>query len=294
MDPALLLFAFSAGAVGFFAPCCIAMLPAYVGYAVRGPGAAETGRSSPWGQRLFVGGMFPTTLGAVPLLALGLGSFVSLPYELTSWLPGVESSLALLVLGLAASVAGVALLGRTKAAARGALFGALATLGFLTVFLAIGLPIAFLARWLAPYLAWLAVVVGVVLVALGVLTLAGKSITVPVPGLRGDVSSPRGFYLFGLGYGVASLSCTFPVFLAVIAAGAVSGGFLSALGMFGAYAMGKATLLVGVTVLTIAGGAQAGARVKRLTHAMKTVSGVILIVAGAYIAYYFVRFAPGI
>lgn len=295
MDPALLLFAFSAGAVGFFAPCCIAMLPAYVSYAIRGPeGSTERVLHATWGQRLLLGGLFPVALGGIPLLTVGLSSILPLPYEITAFMPDVDLSIAVLILGLAASTAGIILLGRLRAATRGALFGVLATLGFLTIFLAIGLPVAFLARWIAPYLNWLAVLVGLALVVLGVLTLAGKSMTIRLPGLQSDVSTPRGFYLFGLGYGIASLSCTFPVFLAVVAAGALSGGFGAALATFGAYALGKGTLLIGVTVLTIAGGAQAGARVKRLTPVMTTTSGVVLIIAGAYLAYYFGRFAPGI
>lgn len=296
MDPGLLLFAFSAGAIGFFAPCCIAMLPAYVGYAVRAPKehAPDSSPTAGLGRGLAVFGLVPAALGGGPLLALGLGSFIPIPEGLRALFPNVDFSLALLVLGLLSIVAGIVLLGRGQAALRGALFGALATLGFLTIFLAIGLPIAFLARGLAPYLNWLAILVGVLLVVLGIFVLAGKNISPRLPGLKADVSSPRGFYLFGLGYGVASLSCTFPVFLAVIAAGALSGGFTSTLATFAAYALGKGTLLVGVTILTVAGGVRAGSRVKRLTPFMARASGLVLILAGGYIAYYFGRFAPGI
>ena len=295
MEPGLLLFAFSAGAIAFFAPCCIAMLPAYVGYAVRTPDAGAT--SAPraeLGRNLFLGGLVPVAIGSVPLLMLGLGSILPFPYEWMRVLPDDDPSLGILILGAVVTATGTILMGRGRAAARGALFGLLATLGFLTVFLAIGLPIAFLARSLAPYLNWLAVVVGIALVAMGILVLLGKDLSVKVPGLRADVTTPRGFYLFGLGYGIASLSCTFPVFLAVVAAGALSGGFLSALATFTVYAIGKGVLLVAVTILTIAGGTSAGNRVRRLTPIMTRASGILLIVGGAYIAYYFGRFAPGL
>ena len=295
MEPALLLFAFSAGAIGFFAPCCIAMLPAYVGYAVRSPDDATPPRPpNLLARTLTVGGLLPVAVGGIPLLTLGLASYAPIPHAWSQAMPDPDLSVILLVLGLAATIAGITLMGRGPAAWRGALFGALATLGFLTVFLAIGVPIAFLARELAPYLNWLAVLVGLLLVLLGLFTLAGKAMSLKIPGFKADVTTPKGFYLFGLGYGIASLSCTFPVFLAVVATGALSGGFTAALGAFVAYALGKGALLIGVTILTIAGGTRAGNRVRRLTPVMTRAGGALLILAGAYIAYYFGRFAPGL
>lgn len=294
MELALLLFAFSAGAIGFFAPCCIAMLPAYVGYAVRTPDAPSRASRTPWARSLALAGIAPIVLGGIPLLTLGLASYVPIPFDWTRLLPDADVSVVLLLLGFAATTAGVVLAGRGPAAVRGALFGALATLGFLTVFLAIGLPIAFLARGLAPYLNWLAVVVGILLVVLGAFVLAGKSLSIKLPGIRADVSTPRGFYVFGLGYGIASLSCTFPVFLAVLFAGTLSGGALATLAMFAAYALGKGVLLIGVTIVTIAGGAAAGNRVRRYAPHVARAGGVLLVLAGAYIAYYFGRFAPGL
>ena len=294
MELALLVFAFSAGAIGFFAPCCIAMLPAYVGYAVRTPDAPTLASRAPWARTLAFGGLAPMVLGGIPLLTLGLASYVPIPFDWTRVFPDEDVSVLLLVLGLAATTTGVVLAGRGRAALRGALFGALATLGFLTIFLAIGVPIAFLARGLAPYLNWLAVVVGVLLVLLGAFVLAGKSLSIKLPGIRADTTTPRGFYVFGLGYGIASLSCTFPVFLAVLFAGTLSGGFFATLATFAAYALGKGALLIGVTILTIAGGATAGNRIRRYAPFMTRAGGVILVLAGLYIAYYFSRFAPGL
>jgi cytochrome c biogenesis protein CcdA len=294
VEPALLLFAFSAGAIGFFAPCCIAMLPAYVGYAVRTPDAPALASRAPWARTLALAGLAPITLGGIPLLTLGIASYVPIPFDWTRLFPDEDVSVLLLVLGLAATTTGVVLAGRGPAALRGALFGTLATLGFLTIFLAIGLPIAFLARGLAPYLNWLAVLVGILLVLLGAFVLAGKALSIKLPGIKADVSTPRGFYVFGLGYGIASLSCTFPVFLAVLFAGTLSGGALATLAMFAAYALGKGALLIGVTILTIAGGATAGNRVRRYAPHMTRAGGAILVLAGLYIAYYFGRFAPGL
>ena len=302
MDPALLLFAFVAGAAAFFAPCCIAMLPAYIGYAIRPRTAANPDGgdmlaqpldgTAHAGKTLGLFGLVPVALGIVPLILRGLGTVSA---SAASWrLPSQALSLGLLTLGAGIIAAGLVWAGKGRETMRGALFGGLATLGFLVVFAAIGLPVAFLARPLAAYIPWLSIVVGVGLVVVGILFLAGKTITLRLPGLKGDVSSPRGFFFFGLGYGLAGLSCTFPVFLAVIGAGALAGGFASAMSVFVAYALGKGMLLVTVTMLTVAGGVGLANRVKRITPYVYKGSAVLMILAGAYIAYYFGRYAPGL
>lgn len=306
MDPALLLFAFVAGAAAFFAPCCIAMLPAYIGYAVRpqsrpNPAMAGDDFISPTpttvgGNRaanaLALFGVIPIVAGIVPLVLHGLGV---LSATIAAWsLPDRDVSLALLLLGVVMVACGLVWAGKGQAAARGALFGTLATLGFLVVFVTLGLPIAFLARPLAPYLPWFSVTVGVGLVLLGLLFLAGKSVTLRLPQFQGDVSTPKGFFLFGLGYGAAGLSCTFPVFLAVVGAGAVSGGFSAALAVFVTYALGKGFLLAGVTMLTVAGGTGFASKVKQFTPIVYKASAILMILAGGYIAYYFGRYAPGL
>lgn len=297
MDPALLLFAFTAGAAAFFAPCCVAMLPAYVGYAVR-PGTSFSSPMPPAtagaGKALALLGALPLVAGAGPLAVEGIGAFVSIPYGFRRLLPEIQVSIGLFVLGAALIAAGLVLSGRGRAALRGAAFGALATAGFLVVFLSVGVPIAFAARHLAPYVAWLAVTVGAALAIVGVAMLSGQSFGLRLPTLGGAAAGARGFFLFGVGYGIASLSCTFPVFLAVIATGLVSGGFGDALAMFAAYTIGKGVLLVAVTVLTVAGGATFAGKIRRAVPAMKVASALLLIVSGAYIAWYYGRFAPGV
>ena len=300
MDPALLLFAFTAGAAAFFAPCCIAMLPAYVGYAIR-PDGAKRQEDPPilgpefatFGRRAAVFGLVPFALGIAPLAGIALSSLGFVPAEWLTYFPGSQLALTLLLLGAVVTVTGLVASGKGPATARGAAFGGLATLGFFAVFGVLGLPVAFLARSLIPYLPWVAATVGVVLVVLGIAMLVGKTLAPKMPALNADVSSPKGFFMFGVGYGTAGLSCTFPLFLAVVGAGAVSGGFLSALAAFAAFALGKGTLLTLVTALTVAGGESLGAKVRKYTRHVQRASAWMLIVAGAYVGWYFGKTALG-
>lgn len=281
MDAAFLAFAYVAGALAFFAPCSVGLLPAYVAFAVR-PGAdAAPPRFDRVALALAVAGV---ALLAVALATLGLaGLFPDVPA------PSTGVAVALVPVGAGVASVGLARAGGARAAARGALFGLLASVGVLAVYLAIGLPVAFAARGLAPWFGALAAAIGVGLVVLGALQLAGRAPAVSFGLAAPDVASPRGFLLFGAAYGVASLSCTFPVFLGVVAGAFLTGGALDTLAAFAAFALGKATLLVAVTVVAVAGGRPAAQRLARAAPWLDRATGVALVVAGAYIAWYFGR-----
>jgi len=93
-------------------------------------------------------------------------------------------------------------------------------------------------------------------------------------------------YLFGISYAVASLSCAIPNFLLVTSGAANEDSFVSRLLTFVLYGVGMGVI---VTVLTIAVAfARSGvvARFRSLIPRMNLVAGVLLLVAGAYVAYY--------
>lgn len=292
----LILFAFVAGAAAFFAPCCVAMLPAYVSYAVRPrkEGAADetpTHAAAPFGRPVALFGLLPLALGFLPLFARGLANMNALPSDWEEYYPSLALSIGFVIVGALLVTIGLIMSGRGPAAGRGLLFGGLTTLGFFLSFLAVGLPVALLARGLAPYLTFLSATVGLVMVTLGVLMLFGKTISPRLPTFEADVSNPKGFFKFGLAYGVAGLSCTFPIFLAVVAAGLASGGFASAMTTFTAYALGKASVLVAVTVITVAGGSALGQKMKKHAPTIAKASAIMLVIAGAYMTYYFGKLA---
>jgi cytochrome c-type biogenesis protein len=176
---------------------------------------------------------------------------------------------------------------------KGLRFGALATLGFLAIFTLIGLPIALFARELVPALGVAAVVVGLALVALGIYTLAGRHLTLPIRLFSPKAEGPGGFFVFGIAYGLAALSCTFPIFLVVVALALVSGGFVTAVLAFAAYALGKGAVLTLVTVLSTSSPAAVEGRIRKALPMFDKVMAAVLVAAGAFIAYYFgVLYAP--
>ena len=93
-------------------------------------------------------------------------------------------------------------------------------------------------------------------------------------------------FLFGVSYAVASLSCTLPVFLPVMTRTFESSNLVSGVAAFLAYAAGMGVLL---SAITIALSLAKGGFVRNLRAAqpyINKVSGGLLVVAGAYLAYY--------
>lgn len=162
------------------------------------------------------------------------------------------------------------------------------TAGFVAVFGLFGLAIAPLAVSIERYLPWATIVIGIGLVGMGVALLMGRQLMVHTPKMAkgGTDGGLRSMFLFGVSYAVASLSCTIGPFLAVTSTTLRSQNALSGIAMFVVYALGMGLV---VTVLTVAVAlAKAGlvARLRRALPYVNRVSGALLVVAGAYVAWY--------
>lgn len=162
------------------------------------------------------------------------------------------------------------------------------TVGFVVVFGTFGLAMAPAASWLQPRLPWLTLALGVVLVILGGWVAAGR----PLPAVRGGARAPKltgsvtSMVLFGVAYALASLSCTIAPFLAIVVSSLRAGSTVEGLVLFVAYAVGMG-LVVGVTALAVALVRTSLIRgLRRAATAISRASGVLLALAGAYVAYY--------
>ena len=167
------------------------------------------------------------------------------------------------------------------------------TAGFVAVFGAVGLVISPVAGALYRVLPWFTVGFGLVLVLLAGWLIVGRQL--PSFGLR-PVRGPRvrrsagSMVLFGAAYASASLSCTIAPFLAIVVSSFRAGSVLGGAGLFVAYAAGMG-LLVGVAALAVAL-ARPAARPTALTGLRRSgpvlsgIGGVVLLVAGGYVAYY--------
>lgn len=180
------------------------------------------------------------------------------------------------------------------AVGRALLVGGVTTAGFMLVFGTIGTAIGLGARELTRALPWAGLMIGVALALAGAAVLAGGHLRLRLPQLRrGPRGGLRGDVLFGIGYGTASLSCTLPIFLAATGS-AVTGSLAGSALSFVAYAAGMGTILTALAVAAALSQQGLALALRRLVPYVNRASGALLLLAGAYVVYYWAFFLlPG-
>ncbi|MGH9244875.1 MAG: cytochrome c biogenesis CcdA family protein [Acidimicrobiales bacterium] len=171
---------------------------------------------------------------------------------------------------------------------RALLVGGTVSVGFLIVFGIAGTLITAGVRSFIDYVPWVALLIGAALALLGIALLAGRDLTVALPKPQAGTQSrrPRSMLAFGASYAVASLSCTLPVFLAVVASTFTRTDLASGVATFGAYAAGMSVVLLAVTIALALAQHTVVRRVRAIGRHLNRIAGALLIVAGGYIVYY--------
>jgi len=166
--------------------------------------------------------------------------------------------------------------------------GAVVSAGFLLVFGIAGVLITAGFRVVIDLIPWLAIAVGVGVVALGIAMLFGYQLTIGLPKSK-EAKTGNGYrsvFGFGVSYAVASLSCTLPVFLTVVATQVTRGTFVGGLATFIVYGAGMSLVLVGITI-ALAFGKQGLVRwLREGTRYIGRISGGLLVLAGLYIIWF--------
>jgi cytochrome c biogenesis protein CcdA len=160
--------------------------------------------------------------------------------------------------------------------------------GFALTFGALGVVIVHLTDRVNEWARWFSVAIGVGLVVLGIAMLAGYEPKLRLPRLdaggrdRGVVS----MVLYGVSYAVVSIGCTMPIFLPLVAGTFRSESALSGVAIFLTYAAGFAVLLTALTVTLALAERSLVSWLRRALPYIQKVSGALLVIAGAYVAYY--------
>jgi cytochrome c-type biogenesis protein len=164
---------------------------------------------------------------------------------------------------------------------------------FTVLFGVTGAVFSFAASPIVRLLPWVGLGVGVVLIVAGGVGLGGRALIFATAeqlastvGRRATSSDTRGYAAFGLAYGLASLGCALPLFLALVGTAVAAGGEGSAILAFALYGVGMATTLAALTL--IAGIASFGilARVRVVGRVVSRLGSVLLLVSGGYVVYY--------
>lgn len=157
--------------------------------------------------------------------------------------------------------------------------GGAAVLGVVATFAAIAGAAVLAGDVLRTTLPFLEVGVGIALVILGIVTLAGVDLDahVPLPRRRTSVA---GFAAFGAIYALAAAGCVSPLVIAV-AVQSLALPPAAAVASFGALAGTFAALLLATTVLVALGRDAGVKRIARHSRSLTRVAGAVLVVAGA-------------
>ncbi len=166
------------------------------------------------------------------------------------------------------------------------------SMGFLVLFGTAGVIISAGAQSVVEIFEWLGLIVGFILVmAAAYIMSGGKLYTSFATQTAAKIGDPRdstmkGYFLFGLSYATASLSCTLPIFIALISASLATGTFVDAAGQFIVYALGMGFVITVLTLSLALAQNQVSSVLKKILPHTNAISSVLLLLAGAYIVFY--------
>ncbi len=167
------------------------------------------------------------------------------------------------------------------------------TLGFVLLFGATGLVLGALTAELSRLFPLVGLVVGALLVVAGGRMIAGGGLYSGLAARFADrvgASARRigagGYLLYGVAYGAASLGCTLPIFLTVVGSATTTGSLRSGALQFLLYALGMGAVLSALTLSAAVVRNAVIANVRMAARFVEPVSAVLLLVAGAYVVYY--------
>ena len=138
------------------------------------------------------------------------------------------------------------------------------------------------------YAPWFTIVFGLLVVAIGIYLLTGRELVLSLPKLErgGADGTLPSMYLFGVSYAVASLSCAIAPFLVVTSSASNADNFASRVLTFVLYGVGMGLVITVLTVALALARSGVVARFRELLPVINRIAGGLMVVTGAYVAYY--------
>ena len=178
--------------------------------------------------------------------------------------------------------------GRLGSVGRALAVAAVLTAGFVSVFGLLGMVFSGVLEEVQQYAPWFTIVFGVVVVAIGVWLLTGRQLVLSLPKLErgGADGTLPSMYLFGVSYAIASLSCAIAPFLVVTSSASNADNFASRVLTFVLYGIGMGLVITVLTVALALARTTVVARFRELLPVTNRIAGGLMLVTGAYVAYY--------
>jgi cytochrome c-type biogenesis protein len=176
--------------------------------------------------------------------------------------------------------------------------GFLAALGMIVVYGIIAVIVFAIGYSAAAFVGSLGLYVGVILIILGALTLTPlqyHKLIEPFRKLRQRIfPSKEGremgvgpkMFAYGVGYGAAGFACVAPPFIAAILNASIYGNIMFGVLVLVIYSAIVIALMIAITVLLSEAGQAAVRKMNRYVNVIKKISGIALIIAGAYLIWF--------
>ena len=234
-------------------------------------------------------GLLISVFGAGMLATINPCGFAMLPAYISYFLNLGGSSLPKTSLsGPAAGSDTVAVQRGASMALRAIKVGGVTTAGFMVLFVSAGTLISLGAQFIVSVIPWVSLVIGGMLVTMGIWIITGHHLAIPgLSTIRFEKKRTLGsFFLYGIAYGLASLTCTLPIFLAVIGSVFTDGQIFQAIGQFVSYSLGMGLVIISLTISLAFFKGVLVKRMRQIIPYVERISAILLIGAGGYLVYY--------
>jgi len=168
--------------------------------------------------------------------------------------------------------------------------GLYVSLGLISIFMIIGAIIIYIGNFIKVYIPIFTLIVGLVLIIIGFFMLFNKNFSFALPvhlQFKKKINNKfLRFYTFGIGYGLAVMSCTLPVFLAIIISALSAGSIIDGVIVFLLYSIAASVGVVGISIITAMSKVTIMKKFSKIFPYVRTITAVVIIIAGSYIIYY--------
>jgi len=171
--------------------------------------------------------------------------------------------------------------------------GIFTSLGFVVLFGSMGLLLGLFGSLIRAWIPLLGLIIGILLIIIGIFFLGFRTkINIIFLSRASSIGSGiknqnLGMFIFGIGYGIASLSCALPIYLASI--GLVLGTGLDIINIiFNSliYALGMGVVMIATSVGVVVFKHSINSFVSKISRSVEFIGSIMMIIAGIFIIHY--------
>ena len=176
----------------------------------------------------------------------------------------------------------------------GLIFGLMVSFGFVAVFLLIGVAVSYIGRAILRYVGRIDLSIGILLIIIGFIYLLNLNTKINLNSLTNFGEKLKSnklknkylsFFLYGMGFAIASLGCTLPIFLLVVMSAIKASGFFNGFIIFLIYAGGMSFFMILFSLGVAFSKTIIEKTLKRWMPYIYKFGAVVVIIAGAYLIY---------